>query len=234
MRRLLLGLVVLFALIPAGSALAAPGDDRIVLVGDVLVDRDETAGDVVVADGDVVIRGTVDGDVIVADGDVTIRARAARADGDGARRAASTTGAARAAPRSCTRWTASACASTSGCGPRGSTRRARWPPTRSRAGSCRSAASARSPARTSGRRHARDHDRPDAPHRRRARLAPRRGPASEAALLYEETADSIAERERLAAERRVAQPPKPDLGGRPTKRDRRRFESTHGARGGRR
>jgi hypothetical protein len=73
MRRLLLGLVVLFTLASAGSALAAPGDDRIVLVGDVLVDRDEVAGDVVVADGDVVIRGTVDGDVIVADGDVTIR-----------------------------------------------------------------------------------------------------------------------------------------------------------------
>ena len=73
MRRLLLGLVVLFALVPAGSALAAPGDDRIVLVGDVLVERDDVAGDVVVADGDVVIRGTVDGDVIVADGDVTIR-----------------------------------------------------------------------------------------------------------------------------------------------------------------
>jgi cytoskeletal protein CcmA (bactofilin family) len=73
MRRLLLGLVVLFTLVPAGSAVAASGDDRIVLVGDVLVDRDETAGDVVVADGDVVIRGTVDGDVIVADGDVTIR-----------------------------------------------------------------------------------------------------------------------------------------------------------------
>ena len=65
-------------------------------------------------------------------------------------------------------------------------------------------------------------------------VAPRRGPASEAALLYEETADSIAERERLAAERRLAQPPKPDLGGRPTKRDRRRFEATHGARRGRR
>lgn len=65
-------------------------------------------------------------------------------------------------------------------------------------------------------------------------VAPRRGPASEAALLYEETAESIAERERLAAERRLAVAPGADLGGRPTKRDRRRFEATPGARRGRR
>jgi len=64
-------------------------------------------------------------------------------------------------------------------------------------------------------------------------IAARRGPASEAALLYYETADSISERERLAAERRMAQPPKPDHGGRPTKRDRRRFEDSRGARRGR-
>ena len=38
-----------------------------------LVDRDETAGDVCVVDGDVTIRGTVTGDVVVVDGDVTIR-----------------------------------------------------------------------------------------------------------------------------------------------------------------
>jgi hypothetical protein len=73
MRRLLLLSVVLFTLAPAGSALAASGDDRIVIVGDVLVDNDQTAGDVVVADGDVLIRGRVDGDVVVASGDVTIR-----------------------------------------------------------------------------------------------------------------------------------------------------------------
>jgi len=65
-------------------------------------------------------------------------------------------------------------------------------------------------------------------------IAQRRGPASEAALLYEETAESIAERERQAAERRLAVPPGADLGARPTKRDRRRFESTPGARRGRR
>ena len=38
-----------------------------------LIDRDETAQDVVVLDGDVVVRGTVRGDIIVVDGDVTIR-----------------------------------------------------------------------------------------------------------------------------------------------------------------
>jgi ribosome-associated heat shock protein Hsp15 len=65
-------------------------------------------------------------------------------------------------------------------------------------------------------------------------VSPRRGPASEAALLYEETPESIAERERLAAERRLAVPPGSDLGARPTKRDRRRFEATPGARRGRR
>ncbi|MEJ7825336.1 MAG: RNA-binding S4 domain-containing protein [Solirubrobacteraceae bacterium] len=65
-------------------------------------------------------------------------------------------------------------------------------------------------------------------------VAPRRGPASEAALLYEETVDSVAERQRLAAERRLAQPPGAELGARPTKRDRRRFDATPGARRGRR
>lgn len=64
-------------------------------------------------------------------------------------------------------------------------------------------------------------------------IAQRRGPASEAELLYVETAESRAERERLAAERRLAAPPGADLGARPTKRDRRRFDSTPGARRGR-
>jgi len=61
-------------------------------------------------------------------------------------------------------------------------------------------------------------------------VAPRRGPAAEAALLYEETPDSVAERERQAAQRRLTQPPGADLGARPTKRDRRRFDATPGAR----
>jgi ribosome-associated heat shock protein Hsp15 len=54
--------------------------------------------------------------------------------------------------------------------------------------------------------------------------AERRGPATEAALLYEETPESIAARERFAAERRMAAMPAPERGGRPTKRDRRRLD----------
>jgi ribosome-associated heat shock protein Hsp15 len=54
--------------------------------------------------------------------------------------------------------------------------------------------------------------------------AQRRGPASEAARLYEETEASRARRERLAEERRLAEPEGPRGGARPTKRDRRRFE----------
>jgi ribosome-associated heat shock protein Hsp15 len=53
-------------------------------------------------------------------------------------------------------------------------------------------------------------------------VAERRGPASEAALLYEETPESVAARERAAAERRLAPPPP---GPRPTKRDRRRLDA---------
>lgn len=55
--------------------------------------------------------------------------------------------------------------------------------------------------------------------------APRRGPASEAALLYEETAESIAQRERQAEQRRLAAPPVFEGSGRPTKRDRRRLDA---------
>jgi ribosome-associated heat shock protein Hsp15 len=60
----------------------------------------------------------------------------------------------------------------------------------------------------------------------------RRGPASEAALLYEETAESREARERHAAERRLARQagPGPPGGARPTKRDRRRLERARGAR----
>ena len=54
--------------------------------------------------------------------------------------------------------------------------------------------------------------------------AERRGPASEAARLYEETEASVAERERLAEQRRLSRPLTADLGGRPTKRDRRRYD----------
>jgi ribosome-associated heat shock protein Hsp15 len=54
--------------------------------------------------------------------------------------------------------------------------------------------------------------------------AERRGPASEAVKLYQETPESREARERHAEQRRLAPAPAPDLGGRPTKRDRRRFE----------
>jgi ribosome-associated heat shock protein Hsp15 len=65
-------------------------------------------------------------------------------------------------------------------------------------------------------------------------VSARRGPASEAQLLYAETPESLAERERLSAERRLAgAPPRADAGARPTKRDRRRFDATPGSRRGR-
>ena len=53
--------------------------------------------------------------------------------------------------------------------------------------------------------------------------AERRVSAAEAARLYEETAESVAERERQRELRRLAGPV--NLGGRPTKRDRRRFDA---------
>lgn len=52
-------------------------------------------------------------------------------------------------------------------------------------------------------------------------LSERRGPASEAQLLYEETEASKRERDRLAEQRRLAPVPTYEEGGRPTKRDRR-------------
>jgi ribosome-associated heat shock protein Hsp15 len=61
--------------------------------------------------------------------------------------------------------------------------------------------------------------------------AERRGPASEAALLYEETPESVAAREREREARRFAQPPAVARGaGRPTKRDRRRYDRSAGSR----
>ena len=56
-------------------------------------------------------------------------------------------------------------------------------------------------------------------------VAEKRGPASVAATLYEETPESIARREQHAAARRLARPLGADLGARPTKRDRRRLDA---------
>jgi ribosome-associated heat shock protein Hsp15 len=56
-------------------------------------------------------------------------------------------------------------------------------------------------------------------------LAERRGPASVAQQLYEESPESSAAREREARERRLARPLGADLGARPTKQDRRRLEA---------
>ena len=51
-----------------------------------------------------------------------------------------------------------------------------------------------------------------------------RGPAAEAQALYEETAESIARREREAAERKLRPEPASTMAqGRPTKRDRRQL-----------
>jgi ribosome-associated heat shock protein Hsp15 len=56
-------------------------------------------------------------------------------------------------------------------------------------------------------------------------LADRRGPASVAATLYEETPESAEERKRRRDERRLARPVGADLSARPTKRDRRRLDA---------
>jgi ribosome-associated heat shock protein Hsp15 len=64
-------------------------------------------------------------------------------------------------------------------------------------------------------------------------VAERRGPAKEAVLLYEETPESVAARERARELARLqAPPPGADLGMRPTKRDRRRLDSARGRGGG--
>jgi ribosome-associated heat shock protein Hsp15 len=55
-------------------------------------------------------------------------------------------------------------------------------------------------------------------------VADKRGSASVAATLYEETPESAARREQHALERRLAGPLGADLGARPTKRDRRRLD----------
>ena len=54
-------------------------------------------------------------------------------------------------------------------------------------------------------------------------LSDKRGSAPQAALLYEETAESIAQRERQAEQRRIQRAMMPVTDGRPTKQDRRRI-----------
>ncbi|MBN8443342.1 MAG: RNA-binding S4 domain-containing protein [Thauera sp.] len=55
-------------------------------------------------------------------------------------------------------------------------------------------------------------------------IAEKRGPASVAQTLYEETPDSIARRDAARETRKLAATPGADLHGRPTKRDRRRID----------
>jgi ribosome-associated heat shock protein Hsp15 len=55
-------------------------------------------------------------------------------------------------------------------------------------------------------------------------LAERRGRAADAALLYAETPESIAAREKVLLERKAALAAEPRFAGRPTKRDRRKLE----------
>jgi ribosome-associated heat shock protein Hsp15 len=56
-------------------------------------------------------------------------------------------------------------------------------------------------------------------------IADRRGSATIAATLYEETTESQEQRERIQMERRLARPLGSDLGARPTKQDRRRLDA---------
>jgi len=62
-------------------------------------------------------------------------------------------------------------------------------------------------------------------------VSERRGPAKDAQLLYEETAESIAARELARERARLAAPLGADLGARPTKKDRRRLDAQRGRRG---
>lgn len=55
-------------------------------------------------------------------------------------------------------------------------------------------------------------------------LSDKRGPAPEARLLYEESAESIAAREAARDSRKLIQDPAAEIHGRPTKRDRRQMD----------
>jgi ribosome-associated heat shock protein Hsp15 len=56
-------------------------------------------------------------------------------------------------------------------------------------------------------------------------VSDKRGPASAAAALYDETGESRLQREQGVLERRLSRPPGADLGARPTKQARRRLDS---------
>lgn len=73
-RRLVVGFVCLVALACAAPAEAKSGDDRVVITGPVTIAPGQTAGDVVVANGDVTVaaEGRVSGDLVVASGTVRI------------------------------------------------------------------------------------------------------------------------------------------------------------------
>jgi hypothetical protein len=73
MKRILFIALLLVCWVLPSTAFAAGPKVRIVIEGDVLVDRAQTTKDLYVADGDVTVRGKVDGDIVVGDGDVTIR-----------------------------------------------------------------------------------------------------------------------------------------------------------------
>ncbi len=59
-------------------------------------------------------------------------------------------------------------------------------------------------------------------------LSDRRGPAPVAQQLYEETADSIVQREKMAEQRRIANAHRDTGQGRPTKRERRQIHGFTG------
>lgn len=61
-------------------------------------------------------------------------------------------------------------------------------------------------------------------------VAERRGPASAAAHLYEETRASVARRERHSSEMRIARSLGQDQGRRPSKRERRKIDAARGRR----
>jgi ribosome-associated heat shock protein Hsp15 len=61
-------------------------------------------------------------------------------------------------------------------------------------------------------------------------IGERRGSAAVAQTLYEESAESVADRQRIASERRFASAPSYEEKGRPSKKDRRDLERWRGGR----